>query len=340
MKDGVLEKMDKCYSMTGYASAVESLPLPGDASHQASHAEGGAVSVAVELRSVNSRFLDLQFRLADEVRGCETALREMLMAKLARGKVEVRVTVQRSGATGYGGALLNDATVRQLAELQHQVIKVFNAAELLRVDEILRWPGILASASLPLDALREATLVCGRQALEGLLDTRAREGAQLAQMLLAHVAEMEAIITRITPLVPDAIARYQQKMVERLQQALRAALPGYGVTAGTKTGAGSGDTVSNESSDMAERIRQEVALYGMRVDIAEELTRLRAHLAETRHLIEQGGPLGKRLDFMMQELNREANTLGAKAALKELADASMQLKLLIEQMREQIQNLE
>jgi uncharacterized protein (TIGR00255 family) len=146
-------------------------------------------------------------------------------------------------------------------------------------------------------------------------------------MLLNNVSEMEAIVTKITPLVPELIAKHQQKIVERLQEALGIAAPDQSAT-----------IVSRE--EIAERIRQEVTMYGIRIDIAEELSRLTAHLNETRHVIQKGGKVGKRLDFMMQELNREANTLGSKAAAKELADSSMTLKLLIEQMREQVQNLE
>jgi uncharacterized protein (TIGR00255 family) len=141
---------------------------------------------------------------------------------------------------------------------------------------------------------------------------------------------MEAIVARITPLVPELIAKHQQKIVERLQDALGIATSEGGATV----------TTSVPREEIAERIRQEVTMYGIRIDIAEELQRLTAHLAETRHVLQKGGKVGKRLDFMMQELNREANTLGSKAAAKELADASMTLKLLIEQMREQVQNLE
>jgi uncharacterized protein (TIGR00255 family) len=146
-------------------------------------------------------------------------------------------------------------------------------------------------------------------------------------MLIANVTEMETIVTKITPLVPELIAKHQQKIVERLQEALGIAAPDTAAT-----------IVSRE--EINERIRQEVTMYGIRIDIAEELSRLTAHLNETRHVIQKGGKVGKRLDFMMQELNREANTLGSKAAAKELADSSMTLKLLIEQMREQVQNLE
>ncbi|MCF2133089.1 MULTISPECIES: YicC/YloC family endoribonuclease [Burkholderiaceae] len=311
------------YSMTGYASVTRELVADGVSE------VGGSThtaSVSVELRTVNSRFLDLNFRMPEEVRTCEPTLREMLMNRLSRGKVDIRINVQRSEQVALTGSLNRDALL-QLAALERSVLDVFPGAGGLRTGEILRWPGVIADSGLSAALLRDAVLACGKQAVDELVNVRGREGAQLAAMLLANVTEMEAIVTRITPLVPELIARHQQKIVERLQAAL-----------GVAASDGSPQLVSRE--EIAERIRQEVTMYGIRIDIAEELLRLSTHLAETRHVIEKGGRVGKRLDFMMQELNREANTLGSKAAAKELADASMTLKLLIEQMREQVQNLE
>ncbi|MEX3628278.1 MAG: YicC/YloC family endoribonuclease [Burkholderia sp.] len=305
------------YSMTGYASATRELVAASG---------NGATSVSVELRTVNSRFLDLNFRMPDDVRVCEPALREMLMNKLSRGKADVRINLQRSEQMSQAGAL-NRAALDQLAELERAVLESFPDSERLRTGEILRWPGVLAESGVSAETLREAVLACGKEAIGELAVVRQREGAQLATMLIGNVTEMEAIVARITPLVPELIAKHQQKIVERLQEALGVAASEGGQTVVTR-------------EEAAERIRQEVTMYGIRIDIAEELSRLTAHLNETRHVIEKGGRVGKRLDFMMQELNREANTLGSKAAAKELADASMALKLLIEQMREQVQNLE
>ena len=315
------------YSMTGYASATRELlaASPADGSSQVG-ASANTASVSVELRTVNSRFLDLNFRMPEEVRMCEPTLREMLMTKLSRGKVDIRINLQRSDQVALAGSLNRDA-LAQLAALERAVLDVFPQAGGLRTGEILRWPGVIAESGVSAELLRDTVLACGKQALDELIDVRGREGNQLAAMLLGNVAEMEAIVSRITPLVPELIAKHQQKIVERLQEALGIAAP-----------EGMPQLVSRE--EINERIRQEVTMYGVRIDITEELSRLSAHLAETRHVIEKGGRVGKRLDFMMQELNREANTLGSKAAAKELADASMTLKLLIEQMREQVQNLE
>jgi uncharacterized protein (TIGR00255 family) len=264
------------------------------------------------------------------VRVVEPTLREMLMQKLSRGKVDIRINIQRSEQGANAGALNRDA-LEQLASLERAVLDAFPDSGRLRTGEILRWPGVLAESGVAPDVLRDAVLGCGKQAIADLIDVRGREGAQLANMLLANVAEMETIVAKITPLVPELIVKHQQKIVERLQEAL-------GIAAPETNGNGNIGSVSRE--EVAERIRQEVTMYGIRIDITEELSRLSAHLSETRHVIEKGGRVGKRLDFMMQELNREANTLGSKAAAKELADASMTLKLLIEQMREQVQNLE
>jgi uncharacterized protein (TIGR00255 family) len=298
-------------SMTGFA---------------AGSAESGAGTLTIEIKSVNSRFLDLQFRINDDLRALEPGLREALMAKVTRGKVEVRVSFGRKTAGGETQAL-NEQALARLAGLQAQVRGHFADARTMSVGEILRWPGVVEEAQVADDALPADCAALMSTVLKAFLDSRAREGASLETMLLSRIESMETIVGRIAPLLPQVVAQFQQKAVERMQSALGVALNG-------------GDAHSMTQHEAAERIRQEVTLYGIRIDVAEELTRLSAHLTETRQIIKKGGMMGKRLDFMMQELNREANTLGSKAALKELSDAAMDLKLLIEQMREQVQNLE
>ena len=198
------------YSMTGYASVTRELA--------AASGTGGA-SVSVELRTVNSRFLDLNFRMPEDVRVCEPTLREMLMTKLSRGKVDIRINVQRSEQGTNAGALNRDA-LDQLAVLERAVLEAYPQSGHLRTGEILRWPGVLTESGVAPDMLRDAVLGCGKQAIADLIDVRAREGAQLAGMLLANVTEMEAIVAKITPLVPELIVKHQQKIVERLQEAL------------------------------------------------------------------------------------------------------------------------
>jgi len=299
------------YSMTGYAVTKRETP---------------AGTVTVELKSVNSRFLDLQFRINDDLRSLEPALREVIINKLVRGKVECRLSFGRKSSEGSSQAL-NQSLLSALAVLQSQVRTQFADAAPLTVNELLRWPGVIEEAEIGQDTLQADVMASLQLTMSAFLDSRAREGAALQVVLETRIDAMEAIVARITPLVPQLVAQFQQKATERMQEALGLA---------TKDGV----SAALPREEVLERIRQEVTLYGIRIDIAEELARLSAHLAETRHILKKGGQVGKRLDFMMQELNREANTVGSKAAMKELADASMELKLLIDQMREQVQNLE
>lgn len=296
-------------SMTGYA---------------VSSRDTDAGTVTLEIKSVNSRFLDLQFRINDDLRALEPQLREAITARVARGKVECRLSFGRKEKST--GLATNAELLTALASAQQSVLASFPDARPLSVNELLRWPGMLAEAELGQERLMADVQATLAEVLDAFVGSRQREGATLTAMLLSRIAEIESIVERITPLVPQAIEQFRHKAIERLREALGVAL------ADGKPAA--------PIEDMHERIRQEVTLYGIRVDVAEELTRLSGHLAETRAILKKGGQVGKRLDFMMQELNREANTLGSKAALKELSDASMQMKLLIEQMREQVQNLE
>jgi uncharacterized protein (TIGR00255 family) len=298
-------------SMTGYAIQTRETP---------------AGTITIELKSVNSRFLDLQFRVNDDLRSLEPALREAIIGRVVRGKVECRLSFGRRAATG-GSQTVNATLLAALANLQQQVRQQFADAAPLSVAELLRWPGVIEETEVSQDSLQEDVNSAMRAALDAFIDTRAREGAALRDVLLTRIDAMEAIVLRITPLVPQLVAQFQQRASERLQEALGLAPAQNG-------------TPNLTREETLERIRQEVTLYGIRIDIAEELARLGAHLTETRHILKKGGQVGKRLDFMMQELNREANTVGSKAAMKELADAAMELKLLIDQMREQVQNLE
>ena len=295
--------------MTGYAVATS---------------EGAAGTLTIEIKSVNSRFLDLQFRINDELRALEPDLRSAIMAAITRGKVEVRLSFGRK-ASG-GSSALNHELLADLARLQGEVTRHFAQAAPMTVAELLRWPGVIEESTIGQESLQADVAALTATTLAAFVDSRKREGAALEAMLHSRIEAMEAIVKRITPLIPQVIAQFQHKAIERMQDALGLA------------GHGNPSTLTRQ--EVLERIRQEVTLYGIRIDVSEELSRLSAHLNETRHILKKGGQVGKRLDFMMQELNREANTLGAKASVKELADASMELKLLIEQMREQVQNLE
>jgi uncharacterized protein (TIGR00255 family) len=291
--------------------------------------ESGSGTLTIEIKSVNSRFLDLQFRINDDLRALEPALREAIMAQVTRGKVELRLSFGRKSADA-ASQTLNDAVLADLRRLQSEILKQFSGAPNLSVNELLRWPGVIEEAQMSQDSLHADAATAMQTTMTAFIDSRMREGAALTAMLVSRIDAMEVIVQRITPLIPQIITQFQQRAIERLQEAL--GLASQGASAAT--------TQSLSRQEALERIRQEVTLYGIRIDISEELSRMGAHLTETRHILKKGGQVGKRLDFMMQELNREANTLGSKAAVKELADASMELKLLIEQMREQVQNLE
>ncbi|WP_306396283.1 YicC/YloC family endoribonuclease [Telluria beijingensis] len=295
--------------MTGYAVATS---------------EGAAGTLTIEIKSVNSRFLDLQFRINDELRALEPDLRSAIMAAITRGKVEVRLSFGRK--VSGGSSALNQELLADLARLQGEVTRHFAQASPMTVAELLRWPGVIEESTIGQESLQADVAALTATTIAAFVDSRKREGAALETMLQSRIEAMEAIVKRITPLIPQVISQFQHKAVERMQDALGLA------------GHGNPSTLTRQ--EVLERIRQEVTLYGIRIDVSEELSRLSAHLNETRHILKKGGQVGKRLDFMMQELNREANTLGAKASVKELADASMELKLLIEQMREQVQNLE
>lgn len=301
-------------SMTGYAVITR---------------ETAGGTLTIELKSVNSRFLDLQFRINDELRALEPVLREAIMARVTRGKVECRLSFGRKIATGTGQGL-NSTVLDSLVKLHADIRTRFQDAPPMSVNELLRWPGVVEEAEIGQETLQAEVSAAMSVTLDAFVESRRREGAALEAMLLARIGDMETIVQRITPLIPQVVAQFQQKATDRLQEALGLALH-----------AGDGASSPTLSRDeVLDRIRQEVTLYGIRIDVSEELTRLSAHLTETRHILKKGGQMGKRLDFMMQELNREANTVGSKASVKELSDSSMALKLLIEQMREQVQNLE
>jgi len=300
--------MSATMSMTGFAGAVFATPL-GQA--------------AIEIRSVNSRFLDLSLKIADELRAFEPLVRERIGARLARGKVDCRLGVQRTA--GPESTRVNAAAVAALKQLGEQVQQMLPTSAPLSVAEVLAWPGTLATPPLDAEALRAAVLAALDEALDRLQESRAREGAAIADGLRTRCEGIQLIVEQLRARLPELRAAVERKLTERLNQALGAPLS---------------STAALTREEIAERIRQEVTLYGLRADVDEELSRLATHVAEVRRVVDAGGAVGRRLDFLMQELNREANTLGSKATAIDLAQAAIELKLLIEQMREQVQNLE
>ena len=285
-------------SMTGFAAVAGDLP---------------GVSVAVELRSVNHRYLDLAVRLPDEVRVLEPALRERLSAELRRGKVECRVTISRDASATLDIAV-DAQRVARLAAAADEVRHKVPGATPLSAAEILRWPGVMVEASMPAERLAERVHALVEQALSDLAAARAREGDKLKAVLVARCRDIDAQVARVAPRIPAIHAAYVEKLGARLREA--------GLDA-------------NE-----DRLKQELAMFATKSDVAEEVARLSTHVAEVRRVLDAGGSAGKRLDFLAQELHREANTLGSKSVDAELSQVALELKVLIEQMREQVQNLE
>ena len=284
-------------SMTGYANTS---------------AEYSSGSLSVELRAVNHRYLDIQMRMPDELRGFEGQMREAISAQLQRGKVECRINYVTRNILGR--SQLNHDLLVQLAAWNQQVQAVIPGSAHLSVADVLRWNGVLEVPKDNEDGLRATLFELLKQALQEFSSSRAREGEKLKDFLLQRVDKIEALRVSVMPNVPAAIAAYERKLIARLRDALL------------------------DADD--ERVRQEIVLFASKIDVDEELSRLASHLTEMRRILTQGGAAGKRLDFLMQELNREANTLGSKSVDAEVSRNAMEMKILIEQMREQIQNLE
>ncbi len=295
-------------------------------------------AIVLEIRSVNSRYLDPQFRISDELRAGEATLREALAARISRGKLDVRFYIHRSSATSKGMAAA-ETMLAQIDALERSVRARLPDAVPLSVNEILHWPGVLESGEIELDEIIALTRELVADAIEQLALARAREGERLAAVIVERVAAMEAIATALQPLVPRLVEAHQQKLEQRLAAALGVVFDASAASS-TAANAATTPTISISRNEALDRIRQEITLYGTRIDVSEELARLAGHLSEVRDILKRGGAVGKRLDFMMQEMNREANTLGSKSAAAELADSAVELKLAIEQIREQVQNLE
>jgi len=302
------------YSMTGYASVQSSTPA---AEGRTDSAASPTVRFGLEIRSVNSRFLDLSFRLPDELRHTEPALREHIVQHIKRGKVEVRAVYHSNQ-----DAELTDpaiGTLQRLLSLQNKIQSWLPGARDLSVSDVIK----LASHEKSGTGLNEADLMpLATQAVKALKDARAREGARLADMLQDRISQLRTLAEQAAPLLPLLVEQQRQRFIDRWNEAM----------------ALSGGTVS---SDVAkDRALTEATAFAIRIDVAEELTRLASHLDELSRLIKKGGDIGKRLDFLIQELHREANTLGSKSAALELTNISVDMKVLIEQMREQVQNIE
>ncbi len=298
------------YSMTGYAS-VQSLVTSEDAS------AAPAARLGLEIRAVNSRFLDLSFRLPEELRQLEPGLRELITRQVRRGKVEVRASWEV--ADGAGPDVPSPQALQRLAALQDKVQDWLPKARDLSVADVLR----LSAGSTSAPTADEATwLTLAQQAVDALRAARQREGERLTAMLQGHIAQLQALAEQAAPLVPQLVEQQRQRFLERWKDALQLA---------------EGQVASEAAQD---RALSEATAFAIRIDVSEELTRLRSHRQESGRPLHKGGDIGKRLDFLIQELHREANTLGSKSAVLEMTRISVDMKVLVEQMREQVQNIE
>ena len=299
------------YSMTGYASAQltpETATAPTDTP---------CVRLGLEIRAVNSRFLDLTFRLPEELRAQEPALRALLSRHLKRGKVEVRAAIEQDASASLSTPSI--ALLQRLNMVQEHIQAWLPSAKALSVADALRLAGNSAPTTTDWASILSPL---AEEAVTALLDARAREGKRLAKTLLDRIAQLRELAAQATPLVPQLVEQQRQRFLERWQEAM---------------GLAQGQVPAEAAQD---RALSEATAYAIRIDVAEEITRLDAHLDELERLLKKGGEIGKRLDFLIQELHREANTLGSKSATLELTRISVDMKVLIEQMREQVQNIE
>lgn len=289
--------MKSIYSMTGYAAVNKDCAWG---------------SITMDLKTVNHRYLEISWRGPEEVRHLEASMRETIGQRISRGKIECRIHFQLKDAQV--GAEPNVPLLEKLAEWQTEVLKVHHSAPLLSVAECLSWPGMFHRQAVDTEELNQISMRTLAEALDELCASRAREGARLKTLLSENAKEIERIRLEVSPLIPELVKQYQERLTAKLHEAL--------------------------GRDEEERVRQEVVMYASRIDVEEEIARLGVHVNELQRVLERGGAVGKRLDFLMQELHREANTLGSKSVASATSAASLELKVLIEQMREQVQNLE
>ncbi|MCB1877804.1 MAG: YicC family protein [Chromatiales bacterium] len=270
-------------------------------------------SLSWELRTVNHRYLEIFCRLPEELRSLETAVREAAARSLKRGKLDVTLRYQPNGQT-QGEFSVNHDTVRALVAAVREIETHMDSPTQLPVAEVLRWPGVLALPEVDMEMVGTRTMALLEEALAELVETREREGGNLRNLLLERCDAMAEQIALAKQRLPQVRQNIRQRLLDRLGELQQELDPN--------------------------RLEQELLLLTQKLDVDEEMDRLESHVAEVRRVLNQNQPVGRRLDFLMQELNREANTLGSKSADVETTRVSVEMKVLIEQMREQIQNIE
>jgi len=279
---------------------------------EAGTAEWGTITC--ELRSVNHRYLELNPRLSEELRQLEPRIREALSSRVARGRVDCYLKLQLREDTTQGDFKIDNELLARVAKLGGDTQKQFPHLGPLPVTEVLHWPGVIRERGIDLDTLADMAMDLVNQALEKIVLDRTREGERLKEAIDSRLDEAGELVETLKTRLPELRQSFRQRVAEKLEDT------------GTRID--------------PERLEQELVLYAQKFDVSEEIDRLGIHLDEVRDVAARQGAIGRRLDFLMQELNREANTLGSKAFDTELTQAALDLKVLIEQMREQIQNIE
>ena len=275
------------------------------------HGEWGELTW--EIRSVNHRYLETTVRLPEDLRGIEPTIRERVTKRLGRGKIECNLRFK--GATGGDAQLqINEQLVDQILVAADKMAHRLHSSHNPSIMDILRWPGVMETGEQDFTPVQEAALAAFDQAMGSLVETREREGTRLAELITQRLAAMREQVALARERMPQVVAALRERLTARLNEVV--------------------ETLDND------RLEQEMALLAQRLDIDEEMDRLTTHLDEVERVLRQQEPVGRRLDFLMQELNREANTLGSKSADSETTGISVEMKVLIEQMREQVQNIE
>lgn len=271
------------------------------------------IALVWEVRSVNHRYLETALRLPEDFRALEPAVREMLASRLGRGKIDCTLRFSKEDLAGADFEIDHQAVDRLVEAMRSVSAKLWDTASVSSLD-LMRWPGVVKTPQLRLDDIRDAALSSLSEALDELVENRQREGNELARVLLERIEQMRKLVASIRERVPEIMVANRAKLHARLSELLSQVDEG--------------------------RMEQELAYLLQKLDVDEEMDRLSTHLEEVQRVIDRGGKVGRRLDFLMQELNREANTTASKSNDAVLTQMAVEMKVLVEQMREQVQNIE
>ena len=273
----------------------------------------GQNSISCEIRSVNHRYSEISIRLPEELRLLEQKIRDHISGKIKRGKIECNIRIEKHNA--YDEALsINQDLLKNIIEAAKRINSDLSTSAPLDSLDLLRWPGVLEKSTLDAEEIGKLLFPLVNEAIDIVIDTRQREGEKIKKMLTDRCTKIKEIISNVKKQIPDILKNYRKKLTQRVQE------------------------ISDELDN--DRLEQELLFLSQKADIEEEIDRLGAHVDEVVRVIDRKEPIGRRLDFLMQEMNRESNTLGSKSNHIYTSNASVELKVVIEQMREQIQNIE